>query len=106
MNPPPNPAVNPPLNPPPTDDIAVEVSYALPGAQRVLNIRVPANCPARRAAALSCMEHLFPEIDIQTCPLGIFGIEVPDDHLLTNGDRLEIYRPLENNPLDSRRSKA
>ena len=94
------------MNPPPADEIAVEVSYALPGAQRMLNIRVPPNCTARRAAALSCMQHLFPEINIHTCPLGIFGVQVPDGHPLRAGDRLEIYRPLENDPLDSRRSKA
>ena len=89
-----------------SDELAIEVSYAVPGAQRVLAIRVPAGCTARRAVALSCMNQLFPEIDIQTCPLGVFGIEVPSNHVLINGDRLEIYRPLENNPIESRRQNA
>jgi len=86
-----------------SEERVVEVSYAVPGAQRVLAIRVPAGCTARRAVALSCMAQLFPEIDADQCPLGVFGVEVADDHRLNDGDRLEIYRPLENDPLETRR---
>ncbi len=86
-----------------SEERVVEVSYAVSGAQRVLAIRVPAGCTARRAVALSCMAQLFPEIDADQCPLGVFGVEVADDHRLKDGDRLEIYRPLENDPLETRR---
>ncbi|WP_446831632.1 RnfH family protein [Candidatus Foliamicus sp.] len=88
------------------DALAVEVAYAVPGAQRVLSIRVPAGCTARRAVALSCIAQLFPEIDARDCPLGVFGVAVADDHCLQEGDRLEIYRPLENDPLETRRRLA
>lgn len=84
----------------------MEVSYAAPGAQRVLAIRVPAGCTARRAVALSCMAQLFPEIDVGQCPLGVFGVEVAGDYRLRHGDRLEIYRPLENDPLETRRLRG
>ena len=86
--------------------LTVEVSYAVPGAQRVLAIHVPAGCTARRAVALSRMEQLFPEIDIGNCPLGVFGVEVADDYRLKDGDRLELYRPLENDPMEARRLAA
>ena len=89
-----------------SDGLGVEVSYAVPGAQRVLAIRVPAGCTARRAVALSCMVQLFPEIDADDCPLGVFGVEVVDHYRLKDGDRLEIYRPLENDPLETRRRAA
>ncbi len=89
-----------------SDGLAVEVSYAVPGAQRVLALRVPRGCTARQAAALSCMEQLFPEIDIGNCPLGVFGVEVAGNYRLKDGDRLEIYRPLENDPLEARRRAA
>ncbi len=85
------------------DKLAIEVSYAVPGAQRVFGIRVPAGCTARRAAVLSCMEQLFPEIDIHNCPLGVFGVAVADGYRVVEGDRLEIYRPLENDPKEARR---
>ena len=89
-----------------SDGLRVEVSYAAPGAQRVLAIRVPVGCTARRAVALSCMAQLFPEIDADGCPLGVFGVEVADHYRLKDGDRLEIYRPLENDPLETRRRAA
>lgn len=85
------------------EQITVEVSYALPGAQRVLSLRLPAGCPARRAVRLSCIDALFPEIDAGNCPLGVFGTAVSDDYSLANGDRLEVYRPLENDPMEARR---
>lgn len=84
-------------------EIAVEVSYALPGAQRALPLRVADGCTVRRAAALSGMDALFPEIDISSCPLGVFGTRVEDGYRLADGDRVEIYRPLENDPIEARR---
>lgn len=85
------------------DEIAIEVCYALPGAQRVLSLRVPAGSTARRAVVLSCIDALFPEIDAANCPLGVFGTPVGADHRLEDGDRLEVYRPLENDPMEARR---
>lgn len=85
------------------EEIAIEVSYALPGAQRILSLRVPSGCKARRAVLLSCIDALFPEIDAANCPLGVFGTEVGGEHRLEDGDRLEIYRPLENDPMEARR---
>ena len=88
------------------DEIAIEVSYAVPGAQRVLRLLVPPGCTARRAILLSCIDALFPEIDAASCPLGVFGTAVPDEYRLEDGDRLEVYRPLENDPMEARRLGA
>ena len=88
------------------DEIAVEVSYAVSGAQRVLSLRVPAGSTARRAVLLSCIDALFPEIDATRCPLGVFGTVVADEYRLEEGDRLEVYRPLENDPMEARRLAA
>ena len=88
------------------DEIAIEVSYAVPGAQRILSLRVPVGSTARRAVVLSCIDALFPEIDVASCPLGVFGAAVADEYRLENGDRLEVYRPLENDPMEARRLGA
>ena len=88
------------------EEIAVEVSYAVPGAQRVLSLCLPAGCTARRAVALSGIHALFPEIDPASCPLGVFGTAVGDEYRLAEGDRLEVYRPLENDPMEARRLAA
>ena len=50
------------------DELAVEVSYAVPGAQRVLRLRVARDCTARQAVKLSCMAALFPEINASDLP--------------------------------------
>ena len=88
------------------DEIAIEVSYAVPGAQRVLSLRVPAGSTARSAVLLSCIDALFPEIEAATCRIGVFGTEVDDEYRLEDGDRLEVYRPLENDPMEARRLGA
>lgn len=88
------------------DEITIEVSYALPGAQRVLSLRVPSGATARCALRLSCIDALFPEIDAASCPLGVFGTAVADEYRLEHGDRLEVYRPLENEPMEARRLAA
>ena len=89
-----------------SETLNIEVAYAVPGAQRILAIGVPEGCSAREAAVLSRMDRLFPEIDTARCPLGVFGAEVSDDYRMRPGDRLEIYRPLENDPLETRRRNA
>ena len=89
-----------------SDELAIEVSYAVPGAQRVLRLRVPRDCTARRAVELSCMAALFPEIDAENCPIGVFGARVENGYRPKDGDRLEIYRPLENDPMEARRRAA
>lgn len=39
--------------------------------------------------------------------LGIFGVKIADEqHILSAGDRVEIYRPLKINPKDIRRNRA
>jgi putative ubiquitin-RnfH superfamily antitoxin RatB of RatAB toxin-antitoxin module len=46
------------------------------------------------------------DLDAEHCPIGIFGKAVPDSRSLTEGDRVEIYRPLVNDPREQRRALA
>jgi putative ubiquitin-RnfH superfamily antitoxin RatB of RatAB toxin-antitoxin module len=86
--------------------LTIEVAYALPERQRLLRITVPAGTNAREALRLSELAADFPEIDVETCPLGVFGKQVPADYLVVEGDRVEVYRPLVNDPRESRRALA
>ena len=86
--------------------LAVEVVYALPERQQLLRITVPAGTNAREALRLSGLVADFPELDVETCPVGVFGKEVPADYQLAEGDRVEVYRPLLNDPRESRRVLA
>tara|TARA_B100000674_G_scaffold473973_1_gene465481 strand:+ start:176 stop:469 length:294 start_codon:yes stop_codon:yes gene_type:complete len=84
----------------------VTVVYALPQElfQEVLEL-----CPGSRvrdALAHSGVLEAFPEIDVESVPLGIFSRRVELDTPLTEGDRVEIYRPLKLSPTDARRLRA
>jgi uncharacterized protein len=60
------------------------------------------------ADALGCVEKdLASSVgNFNECPVGIFGRVVRRDQLLQNGDRVEIYRALPNDPKTARRHRA
>ncbi|MDE3735550.1 MULTISPECIES: RnfH family protein [Pseudomonas] len=90
------------------DVIQVEVVYALAGCQRLLRLTFPRGINARDAVMRSGMELHFPELDLANCPLGIFGkaLPKPEERLLDEGDRVEIYRPLIADPKEVRKQRA
>jgi putative ubiquitin-RnfH superfamily antitoxin RatB of RatAB toxin-antitoxin module len=88
--------------------IQVEVVYALAGRQQLLHLTLPRGINAREAAMRSGLEAQFPELDLVNCPLGIFGkaLAKPEERLLEEGDRVEIYRPLIADPKEVRKLRA
>lgn len=84
----------------------VEVAYATPAKQIILECRVEPGTSARDAVAVSGIEQHFPEIDLENCDLGIFGKIIAADYELQDGDRIEIYRPLIADPKEIRRQRA
>lgn len=86
--------------------IEIEVAYALPGTQAVIAMRVDPGTPVSEAIAQSGMLKQFPEIDLKTNKVGIFGKLTRLDAELQPGDRVEIYRALIADPKEARRSKA
>ena len=89
-------------------EIEVEVVYAQAGEQRLLCLRVPAGTTVREAAERSGMAAHFPGLDLATCPLGIFGkaVSKPQERVLEEGERVEIYRPLLADPKEVRKQRA
>lgn len=86
--------------------ITVELAYALPQRQVVEVLHLEAGVTAREALSLAGLPAEFPELDIAHCPLGVYGQVVKDSYILQAGDRLEIYRPLINDPRETRRRLA
>jgi hypothetical protein len=66
----------------------------------------PLDSTAQQALALSGFSAAFPELDISVSGFGVFGSKVSGDYILTDGDRLEIYRPLTVDPKQSRRRRV
>jgi len=86
-------------------EISVEVCYARPDVQAVAALKVVLGTTAGDAVKQSGLARRFPELD-GTQPLGIYGRRVADDHVLQDGDRVEIYRPLTVDPKEARRRRA
>ncbi len=93
--------------------IAVEVAYALPHKQKIVELLVKPGTTAQQAAEQSGLEKEFPEIDYATVKMGIFGqalgtkgLKKAQEHELQAGDRVEIYRPLTSDPKEVRRKRA
>ena len=61
---------------------------------------------AREAVRASGIAVRFPEIDVAHCALGVWGEAIDDGYRVTDGDRVEVYRPLEIDPRTARRERA
>jgi len=90
----------------PDRDATVEVAYALPDRQRVVQLPLRDGMTALEAVQAAGLEREFPEIAARDLVLGIFGRRVEANEVLRNGDRVEIYRPLRFDPRDARRKAA
>ena len=86
-------------------EISVEVCYARADVQAVAALKLAPGTTAGDAVKQSGLARRFPELD-GTQPLGIYGRRVADDHVLQDGDRVEIYRPLTVDPKEARRRRA
>jgi putative ubiquitin-RnfH superfamily antitoxin RatB of RatAB toxin-antitoxin module len=72
----------------------IEVAYASRQRQAIVALEVDENTSIEAAIRKSGILGLFPEIDLATQKVGIFGRSEPLDALLSAGDRIEIYRPV------------
>jgi putative ubiquitin-RnfH superfamily antitoxin RatB of RatAB toxin-antitoxin module len=84
----------------------VEVVFALPERQLLEVVQVPDDATVADAIRRSGVARMFPDVDIDALQAGIWGKPVDHDQALKDGDRVEIYRPLELDPREARRLKA
>ena len=76
----------------------IGVAYAEAGQQIWLNIEVPDELTVKDAIVKSGILKSFPNIDLETQKVGIFGRLVKLEAALRAGDRIEIYRPITCDP--------
>jgi putative ubiquitin-RnfH superfamily antitoxin RatB of RatAB toxin-antitoxin module len=93
--------------------ITVEVVYASPQRQGLIEVLVPVGTTALEAVLLSGIGLEFPELDSMTASMGIFSkpldgktLPLPKDYQLKARDRVEIYRPLLIDPKEARLARA
>ena len=88
--------------------ITVEVVYAAVEGQALLALEMPQGSTLMSAVIASDMTARFPELDLSHSRFGIFGkvVSDPEQRVLLQGDRVEIYRPLLADPMEVRRLRA
>jgi uncharacterized protein len=88
--------------------IRVEVAYALPERQLLIALDVPEGCTVLEALFRSDVSTQFEGLDVSRAAVGVWGspVEDPRRQVLAEGDRVEIYRPLRVDPMESRRRRA
>jgi putative ubiquitin-RnfH superfamily antitoxin RatB of RatAB toxin-antitoxin module len=105
------------------DEIDVEVVYATPKRQFSKTLVLPVGSSVEQAIRASGLLEEFPELDLArervgrsrhpasrdtstSLYVGVFGEFVQLDDRLQGGERVEIYRPLQADPKETRRRRA
>jgi putative ubiquitin-RnfH superfamily antitoxin RatB of RatAB toxin-antitoxin module len=87
--------------------VKIEVAWALADKQTVAEVELQA--PATVADALAAVRHrglpLDADFDFEGA-VGVFGELVEPSRQLREGDRVELYRPLQVDPKTARRRRA
>ncbi|MEO7052704.1 MAG: RnfH family protein [Rhodanobacter sp.] len=69
-------------------------------------VEVSMGCTVMQAVLASGIAQFLPAEAIDPARLGIFACKVAPDQLVRDGDRIEIYRPLVLDPMESRRRRS
>ena len=83
-----------------------EVAYARPDRQWIIPVVLPDGATAIDALRASQLAAHCPEVVPERATLGVFGKVVVAHHRLRDGDRVEVYRPLESDPREARRARV
>jgi putative ubiquitin-RnfH superfamily antitoxin RatB of RatAB toxin-antitoxin module len=88
------------------ESINVEVAYATPEKQIIRAVNVDAGITLGAAIVQSGIMMDFPDLELEDAKVGIFGKAAEMTAVLSDGDRVEIYRPLIADPKEVRRQRA
>lgn len=88
------------------EQIQVQLCYATALREYLREFSVEAGTTIVQAITLSGVLQAIPEIDLAVQPVGLHGKKRPLETVLREHDRIEIYRPLVADPMESRRRRA
>lgn len=86
--------------------ITIEVAYALPKKQSLIEVAVAQSSTVEQAIKASGILTSHPEIDLKAAKVGVWNRVVKLNTALQHGDRIEIYRPLIADPKEVRKRRA
>lgn len=86
------------------ESISVELAYSpAPRTVELQPLTLPAGSSVQQALQVGDWFARHPGVDPAQLVFGVWGRRVPPSHLLRDGDRLELYRPLQVDPKEARR---
>jgi putative ubiquitin-RnfH superfamily antitoxin RatB of RatAB toxin-antitoxin module len=86
--------------------ICIEIVYAQPQHSILKSLQLEHGATIAEALAAAAEDPDFLGVDLANSPVGIFGKAARRDLKLNDGDRIEIYRPLTEEPKLARRKRA
>ena len=84
----------------------LEVVYAAPDQQWTLVLEVPHGTTVRGALERARVHERLSVSELALASFGIFGVPCGQDTVVGDGDRIEIYRPLVDDPKLIRRRRG
>ena len=90
----------------PSDSLRVTVIYS-PAPREVLEwvLELAPGAAVEDALRASGLQTHLPQLDLQAVDAGVWGRKVRAGQLLQDGDRVEVYRPLQVDPKVARRER-
>ena len=86
--------------------ISVLVVMALPGKSLSVSLSLEENADVASAVAIAEKDPVFSEVKFKECAIGIYGELCELSQKLSDGDRIELYRPIMEDPKEKRRKRA
>lgn len=83
----------------------IEVAYADQQRQILMEIEIPKACTLARAVEMSGILNQLTDVDCSNFAFGIHGQISDAERMLAEGERIEIYRPLSQDPMQARRQR-
>jgi len=87
-------------------DFEIEVVFAASAKQSLKTLVVESGVTVAEVVPMSGVLDHFPDQNRDELTIGVWGRVVNGDHVVRDGDRVELYRPLEIDPREARRQLA
>ena len=88
------------------DKIEIQLVCIANHRELVLSAHVVSGTTIAEAITQLDIAKEMPGVNVASAKKGVFGVVRPDDWVLVDGDRVEIYQPLHFDPREARRRRA
>ncbi len=89
-----------------SNNLLVQVVYAQAHSVWQMTIHLPPGATVAQALEASRFANNFPNYPGDAVVVGVYGQLCSPERILADGDRIEIYRPLIFDPMESRQRRA